>query len=166
MTDNYGTRAEADTYHAARGNAAWASADEATRDVALLIASEWIDGKYRASFPGWKTGLRAQVREWPRTGAFDIERHDIATDEIPVEVENATYEAALRHITTPGSLLTDYTMGQRISSVTVVGAVAVQYEGISGAMDLQLSIPGVDRILAPILTGSPSSGLVGGFIRG
>lgn len=166
MPDIYGTRAEADTYHAARGNASWANATEADRDVALIIASEWIDGKYRTSFPGWKTGLRAQEREWPRTGAYDRERYDIATDEIPVEVRNATYEAALRHITTPGSLLIDYTMGQRISSVTVVGAVSVQYEGLSGAMDLQLSIPIIDRILAPILTAAPSSLLVGSFIRG
>lgn len=166
MTDIYGTRTEADAYHSERGNAAWALATTTVRDAALILASEWIDGKYRASFPGWKTGLRAQEREWPRTGAYDRERHDIATTEIPIEAKNATYEAALREVTTPGSLLTDYTMGKRISSVTVVGAVSVQYEGLSSALDLQLSIPVVDRILAPILTGAVASSLVGQFVRG
>ena len=166
MVDIYGTRAEADTYHTARGNTAWELASTGDRDIALILASEWIDGKYRASFPGWTTGLRAQEREWPRTGAYDYERHDIATDEIPIEAKNATYEAALRHISTPGSLLIDYTLGKRISEVSVSGAVSVKYEGLSSALDLQLSIPAVDRILTPILTKAPSSALVGQFVRG
>lgn len=114
MPDFYSTVAEADAYHEARGNTAWAGT---AKEAALLRASVYIDslglqqlpsGTWVSRFPGVKTGSRAQVREWPRTGAVDYEGTPIPAGEVPIEVRQATYEAALRELTEPGSLNPDY----------------------------------------------------------
>ena len=163
----YGSETNGTTYHTARNNSAWIDADSATRLAALLIASEYIDGKYGESFCGRRTGFRAtQIREWPRTGVYDERTGDtIATDEIPMEVEYATYEAALRHIASPGSLLADVTKGTRISKVSVSGAVSVEYEGISDLNDMQKTIPIIDRLLAPFIDDDDVSPLSGSSER-
>lgn len=92
----YGTVAEADTYHANRGNTKWAEAAEASpdpREGYLTRASDYVDS-YRSRFAGRKTGGRAQEREWPRADATDASGESIPDDEIPYEIEYATYEAA------------------------------------------------------------------------
>lgn len=164
----YGTTGGADTYHTDRGNALWSTLTPTAKAVSLARASEYIDGKYRGAFPGYRTSLRGQEREWPRQGAFDREGNSITSTEIPVEVINATYEAALRDATSSGSLITDVTLGKNIVKAAVEGAVSVEYAGASSAMDLQLTIPAVDRILAPILTGGAglSSALSVASVRG
>lgn len=121
MAENfYGTLAEADEYHAARGNTAWVQGTDAERTASLIRASSYIDGRagqkcasgctYR--WPGTKTGGRAQVLAWPRTGAQDIDGTPIGDDEVPFEVIQATYEGALRELENPGSLLPDVNPSQ------------------------------------------------------
>lgn len=114
--DYYGTVAGADAYHLARGNTAWTGAT-LLKQAALLRASVYVDslgrkqlksGTWVTLFPGTKTGGRAQVRDWPRTNAFDIGGNAIDAGTVPIEVEQATYEAALREVATPGSLSPDY----------------------------------------------------------
>jgi len=164
-TPFYGTVDGADEYHTERGNDGWAG-DTDAKQAALLVASEWIDGKYRASFPGLKVGQRDQVREWPRQGAQDRDGYAIDPDVVPEEVERATYEAALRQLTAPGSLTVDVTLATAIKEVAVEGAVSVKYAGGSGIYDYQLSIPAADRAIAPVLTGqTAASGLVGSTFR-
>lgn len=166
-TPFYGTVVGADDYHTERGNTAWtAITDEDAKTAALVVASEWIDGKYASSFGGLKVGQREQVRQWPRNSAQDRDGYAIANDAVPVEVEHATYEAALRQLAAPGALAVDVTLAQGIREVAVEGAVSVKYAGGSSIYDYQLSIPAVDRAIAPVLTGaSSSSGLVGSTYR-
>lgn len=111
MADYYGSEANADAYHTARGNTAWAGSSPA-KLAALTRASQYVDGMGQCDgmslFPGTKTGGRAQLPAWPRTGATDFSGAAILPDEVPIEVEYATYEAALRELVTPGSLSPDY----------------------------------------------------------
>lgn len=158
MPDHYGTVADADAYFSARGNITWAGIDEDDKASALIRASEWIDGNYRLLFPGWKVGARAQVREWPRVSAYDIYNYLIPSDSIPVEVANATYEAALREAVTPGALSVDFVAADVIKKASVDGAVSVEFGGSGSSADAQVSMPAVDAILAPILTGGGSLG--------
>lgn len=163
MADFYGTNAGADAYFIARGNTTWGALTEPAKASRLLIASEYVDARYRGSFPGIKTGDRTQIRDWPRTGAFDRDYFTIGPTEIPREVENATYEVASRD---PASLRTDATIGKSILQASVDGAVSVTYAGAASVMDLQLSMPSVDATIAPVLTGAGNvSGLVGRFER-
>lgn len=92
----YGTLIAANAYHLARNNTAWADASpDSVKNGALQRASDYIDNTYRARFPGTKTGGRAQLPEWPRTDATDVNGEEIGTTEVPIEIEYATYELAL-----------------------------------------------------------------------
>lgn len=145
----YGTPVAALTYHADRGNTAWITAGTDERAAALLRASEYIDGTYRASFQGYKTGGRAQAREWPRTDAYVFELatwQALDANTVPDEIERATYEAALRELT-PGYLTPDFIPSEGKKSVSVDGAVSVEY----WSPEKQPSIKKIQLILLPLL---------------
>jgi hypothetical protein len=94
MADFYGTEAGFEAYCEARAITAPAGDVE----PALLRASVWLDGTYRDRFSGYRTQQRLQVREWPRYDAIDAECNGIPATEVPVEIIEATYEAALREL--------------------------------------------------------------------
>lgn len=65
--------------------------------------STYIDGTYGDRFSGLPTDGVEQERAWPRTGATAY-GSALAGDIIPLRVVNASYEAALLEVRTPGSL--------------------------------------------------------------
>ncbi len=76
----------------------------------------------------------------------------IQPDEIPEEVERATYEAALRELVAPGSLSPDF-LASEVVTKEKVGPIEVTYA--EAAADAQLPnrpvVPAIDEILAPLL---------------
>lgn len=160
----YGTEAKADTYHTARGNSTW-TGDSDAKETALLRGSEYIDHNFRSSFPGYRAELRDQTREWPRAWAFDYENNAIADDEIPIEVEEATYEAALRELTDPGSLFPDFTPGQQTKREKI-GPIEVEYTSPQGLASAKVLVTRILGILHPVLTGRPNSSVAGVSVRG
>lgn len=160
MPDFYGNVADADAYHAVRANAAWTGEDMA-KQAALIRASAYIDGKFQAQnscgrweslFSGVKAGGRAQALQWPRTGATDTERHEIPAEEIPIEVVQATYEAALREIALPGSLSPDYVASTAIKRQKV-DVLEIEYQAASNTSGVPTRpvITVVDELIAPLL---------------
>ena len=162
----YGTVTAADSYHLARGNSAWTGAD-AVKEIALLRASEYLDARYESMFSGWPVNRRDQVRNWPRSNAFDIYDDAIPDDEIPVEVEYATYELALVELVTPGKLTPTVVQADRKKAVAVSGAVSVTYADALGIEAYRPVITAVDGILAPLLVSQSGSGstLAGRIVR-
>ena len=160
---NYGTLAGFKTYHDARGNV-YSTLDDAQISAALLVASEWLDASYREAFPGCKAGQRAQIRDWPRTDAYDVNDDYLDYLVVPDEVINATYEAALRQGITPGSLSVDFTPNKYKKS-SVDGAVFVEYMQYSYAEESQTKFMIVEEILSNILSGGNSSNLSGSAVR-
>jgi hypothetical protein len=159
MPDFYGTEAAANTYHADRGNVTWAAATSPNKLAALVRASAYIDslgidtrpcGAMLSRFPGRKTGGRAQAAAWPRTGATDIEGDAIAPDVVPLEVERATYEAALRELAAPGSLLPDFTPAQQVKREKV-DVIDVEYAGSTAENPNAPVVSAVLQILAPVM---------------
>lgn len=150
--DYYGSIAGLMAYLLARGRDAPILSDDEYA-AALLVASEWIDAVYGRAFPGYKVGMRSQVRQWPRAGAYDVNAYVIPSDSVPVEVENATYEAAVRHAETPGSLSQDFTPG-KYKSAAISGAVSVTFADFQSASDARTEYVLINQILAPILTGN------------
>ena len=147
---NYGTVAGADTYHIEAGNTAWTGTD-AAKLAALTRASQYVDtlalrqrknGTVYTMFSGVKTGEREQVLAWPRSGAHDVDGTDIEPTVVPVEVEYATYEAALRELIAPGSLSPDYVPAQVIKREKV-DVLETEYVGASG---------GTENPLQPVAT--------------
>ncbi|OEZ02315.1 MULTISPECIES: DnaT-like ssDNA-binding protein [Stenotrophomonas] len=163
----YGTIEGADSYHQARGKAAWEAGSEDARTGALVRATDYIDGRYRvllasgrwsSMFPGVRTAGRGQPNEWPRTGAVDYDGDPIQPDVIPDEVERATYEAALRELVAPGSLSPDYVATETVTREKV-GPIEVSYAdaSVAGQVPNRPVISAIDEILAPLLR-APASG--------
>lgn len=165
MSDFYGTAAGFKTYWMARGGDALilASADDEI-NIALLIGSEWIDAAFRDLFAGIKVGGRDQIRELPRSGMQDIHGYSVASNVVPREGENATYEAAYRQLKTPGIFYRDYTRS-KYKNVAITGAVSIQF-AVGSAYDFQTEMPAIAAVIAPILKIHGSfSGLSGSSSR-
>lgn len=144
----YGTVLDADAYHLARGtDTEWDDIED--KEAALLRASEWVDRNYRSRFAGYKLLGRSQEREWPRYDAYDAANIYIPSDEVPVEVEYATYEAALKEGTTPGTLSPDYDPPIARLKADVV---EIEYAGTSQATEFTT----ISGILSNVLVGGGS----------
>lgn len=166
----YGTLEDADAYHAARGNAAWAAATEPNRLAALQRATDYIDGRYRyqtaggcwkSMFRGTKTGGRAQELEWPRTGATDSDGNLIPDDEVPIEIEHATYEAALLELLNPGSLSPTFVASAMVTREKV-GPIEVAYaesQFVDGWPPNRPVVSAIDDILAGLICDKPLFGV-------
>lgn len=126
MTAFYGTPTGYKAYADARGWS-YVGIDDATITQGLVRSSVYIDGAYRGSFEGRKTGLRAQEREWPRIAGFDIEGFPIIPTEVPVEIENATYEGTKRELASPGSLAPDIEPGGGQLQREKIGPLEFEY---------------------------------------
>jgi len=152
----YGNADDFVEYHEARNRTIPGTWDNDYINAALLVASEWINNIYGSSFIGYKNDFN-QVDEWPRISATTqtIPIYTFPEDAIPDRVVYATYEAAFRQATTPGSLQTDYTPG-KYKSVTVQGAISVDYAQFSSSAEAQTQIGIVDSLLEPLL--DPTSG--------
>lgn len=152
----YGTEDAFETYCAERGYTIPAGDVE----TALTRASMFIDANFK--FMGQKTGGRDQQRAWPRDGAQDAEGYGYNGDEVPWQIEHATYEAALRELTTPGSLLPDVTPGKLKTAVTV-GSVSVTYNngGVQGEKPVLTVLGGILASLLGSTSPSPMFGSSG-----
>lgn len=170
MAKYYGSPTEFELYAMERAYDLPADIDFDDVTAALIVASVWLDGRMIGQLGSTlKTGGRAQERQWPRQGFVDGYGDAIGVNEVPREVEHATYEAAFRQLATPGALNVDFTLAKSYKSVSIDGAVSVTYAGASSADDAQLSIPIVDRILAPLLSSVQAtavSSMSGRLIRG
>ena len=156
----YGTLEGGEEYHETRGNLEWLNLDEDAREAARVRASMYLDVLYAPRFPGTKTGGADQIDQWPRTGATYIDGTPIASDEVPREMEWATYEAMAREQATPGSLAPDVAWDKKKVLTEVKG---IKWEVIKPAEDanpLQGYLPVfpiIEGLLYPILTGPPSA---------
>lgn len=162
MADFYGTLAGALAYHAARGNAAWEKSSDALRTTALIRATTYIDG-FRGRFPGYKAGRRGQALEWPRMDAYDTAGEQIPSDAVPIEIESATYEAALRELAKPGSLLADTAAGIRRKRVKA-GPVDIETEYAGAGLGAPGTITTIESILSGLL--GARSFFTGAAVRG
>ena len=161
--DSYVALVEADAWHTDRGHAAWTGAD-GVKETALRRATSWIDATFGFRFSGAKASGRAQSLAWPRIGATDADGLAISSDEIPVEIKRATFEAALRELVSPGSLNPDIvpvtTTGGAVKRVRKkVGPLETETEYTEGGSS-EMSQP-----IFPVIEGI-LAGLIGrGFMR-
>lgn len=149
----YGTTAAFKTYQTDRGRTVLASWTDAMIAAALLVASEWLDAAYANLWSGVQTAGYAQDRQWPRTGAVTNtpDAYAFGTTEIPVQVPSATYEAAFRQMTSPGSLSVDFTPSKFLEA-RVEGAITVKYNNtIISASDVQTQIGVIQSLMYPLI---------------
>lgn len=153
----YGTDEGFTTWASELGHAVPAGTISAARQRGSLF----VDGTYGPRFSGTPTGGAEQEREWPRTGAVDRYGNAIDPATVPTRVVNASYEAALRELQSPGSLAPDVTPGKVKKRVKVEGAVEVEYAvGKGTAAEQQPVITVIDGLLAPLLVAPVPDALV------
>lgn len=141
--------ADATTYHAARGNAAWAALALAAQESALRQATDYMEQVYGLRWTGYRM-TDSQALSWPR--GF-VPRLPSMTGQlywpdnaVPVIVANACAELALKAST--GALAPDIA---RLKARTKVGPLEVWYEPNSPAY---AQYRAVDNMLAQFLNGS------------
>jgi len=163
-SESYVSVSDAASYAAARG-LTFPTSPEAPAEQALRRATTWLDAAYRASFPGARTNGRSQPLQWPRTEAYDRDGEEIASDEIPVEIINATIEAAVRELASPGSLSPDVTPAETTKRMKA-GSVEIEYfEPSSPSTDQRPIVSVVDDILSGLLAVNRGPVLFGTAVR-
>lgn len=140
--DSYVSVADADAYHTAMGNAAWASATSDEKEVALRRATQYMDTIFQ--YRGERLFPTVQALEWPRDSHY--------FDDIAWRLEKACAELALRALS--DDLVTDREP-QTIKSETVgpLQTVYADVERFGGQMDY----PVVNGYLRPLRRGSGMS---------
>lgn len=151
-SDSYASLVDALAYHASRGNAAWAAASDTDREPALRRATVWLDASYRDRWPGLRVYRRLQALEWPRSAVFDRDGWAVDYTTIPPEITQATCEAALRELATPGSLSPDYVASQQVAA-TSAGPVSVTFRDVGGVGAVLPILTVVDAILGRLIMG-------------
>ena len=141
------------TYHADRGNAAWAVLTTAQQEQALRRATDYMERVYKAQWQGLRVN-NTQALDWPRVGVTANGYYVLSTI-VPIPVQRACAELAIRAST--GDLLSD-TNQQKIK--TKVGDIEVEYDKNS-PQATQYSA--VDALLSPYL--STNSGIAHRIVR-
>lgn len=159
--DSYGSLTDADTYHAARGNSAWAAMSAENKEAAARRAADYMLQVYRARWKGYRKST-TQTLDWPREMVFlDPSVNGIGVDAaqfgygfgytsvipnnvVPVEVKNAWAELALRAAS--AALAPDLS---RLTTSEKVGQIAVTYDNYLGPAFVQFRA--VDLLLQPFM---------------
>ena len=113
MSD-YGTTAEADAYL----GLPWSSLTTAQKEASLTKAEAYLDSM------DWQGSLTAtsQTIAWPRTGVYDKEGREVASDSVPADITSAFFECA--KLDSTGELF--YTPEAQVTSKSVsAGSVSV-----------------------------------------
>jgi hypothetical protein len=141
--ESYCTLAFANTYHANRGNTAWDALDDIDdKEPALRKATEYMGQVYRLKW----LGLRAdddQALDWPRIGVVTGDEITIDDDVVPLEVQRACAELALKAAS--GALLSDLTQ-QKV--MVKIGSITSQYDPYSPQYK---RYPAIDGMLSAYL---------------
>lgn len=150
--ETYISTSDADTYHAARGNAAWGSLSADSKEAALRRATDYMGQAYRLRWAGQRA-TSTQALDWPRTGAV-VDGYDVPTDAVPVAVARACAVLALTASTE--DLSPDL---ERAIKRERVDVIETEYDTASPQAKRYRA---VDQLLAPYLAGAGALPVVRG----
>jgi hypothetical protein len=154
--------ADCDTYHAARGSAAW-TGEDADKESAIRRATAYLSRS--VTWTGVRTHGRSQALAWPRSGCVDAEGYGIASNEIPGEIVDACAELALIELETPGALSPVITPSDAVKSETI-GPISVEYANpLAGVNEHRAASAMVRDLIAPFVCGRGASPIVGTLYR-
>lgn len=151
--ESYISVADADTYHAGRGNTSWTGLTEPQKEQRLRIATDYMVEVYRTRWAGLRVST-AQALDWPR---YDVPRRDAGGfpdyyphDQVPDAVKRACAELAAR--ATPGtSLAADVAP---LATRVKVGPIEKEYDAAARQTTWYRA---VDGLLAPFLATTGAS---------
>ena len=138
----YISTADADAYHLARSNAAWAEATTGVKEAAILEATTWLNGQ---SWKGRKVASRTMA--WPRADVVDGDGWPVATGTVPEVVGMACAELAGEIVAGSDPLAVQ---GRAMSEMSV-GPISISYE--QGAAKAP-TFPAVTALLRGLVYGA------------
>lgn len=138
--------------YAAETGRTFATSPELPAQQAIVRATAYIVGEFRGQWRGSPVNGRSQRMPWPRIGALDDDGDDIPEDEIPLEVQQAVAEAAIREIASPGSLAPDVsTSGDQVKRVRKkLGPLETETEFFVST-NTAPEIPVIAALIAPLI---------------
>lgn len=146
--DSFVSLADCEASHLAINGVAWAGTD-VDKEAAIRRASQYLSA---LKWVGNKN-TREQALAWPRTNAVDADGFDIASDEVPIEVADATCLLAFFELDNPNGLFPQFTAGQAQQSVTV-GPISVSFATARSVEDVRPVITAaMDRIRGLLSSG-------------
>lgn len=157
--ESYVSVSDCEAYCTAKG-LVFASGSTTDKETALRRATDAIDAIYRSRFPGVRRKYRNQAKEWPRLGAADASGYPVPYDAVPVEIKNATCEAAVRELAEAGTMAPDLDRGGAIRRIKA-GSVEVEY-GANASAGSVFTV--IDGLLSGLLR--PASVYLGVSARG
>lgn len=150
---SYISVADADAYHLARGNTAWAVATEANKEAALVRATSALDGLYSSRWPGRRYN-QDQALDWPRYDAWDRDGYPLVG--VPQRIKDATSAAALVELSEAGALSKSQERGGSIRREKI-GSIETEYAPGAPAGTVY---PAITQALARIVRGSSGLSIV------
>ncbi|MCA3009805.1 MAG: hypothetical protein INH34_15635 [Phycisphaerales bacterium] len=157
---SYCTIAFANAYLTNYGTpAAWTAATNATKETALMAATRALDVRYGGRWVGYRYST-TQALDWPRDYAYDAAGELIASDVVPLRVQQATAVLAALHVQgvtiNPTTRTTGDIKSESLSSASG-SSKSVTYAGTKPA---ETQLVEAERMLATagLISGSSSWG--------
>lgn len=153
-SNSYVTAAEVKAFI---GTIALPAATDSEIERAAILATRYLDGKYRDRWKGTRTVPTIQPLEWPRLavnvgtgyipGQYVVDRQALyyyPSSQIPQEIKDATCELALRALIAP--LAADIAATDRVKRKKID---VLETEYVTG--NFQPSYPAVDQLISRFL---------------
>ncbi len=147
--ESYISVSDADTYFAARGNAAWDALITSAKESALRAGADYLTATYGEQWKGARVTAE-QALDWPRK-CVKAYGFDVAADSVPQSVARANAEMAVRAsagelVSDQGAQVTQETVGP-ITVVYAAGArQGVKYAAVDGLLSALLRAGGAGSI--------------------
>jgi hypothetical protein len=152
----------ADEYHTAMGNPTW-TGEDTLKEAAIRRATAFLSNSYQ--WQGYKRQGRPQSLAWPRVDVVDREGWGVAFDAVPIEIQKATAEIALRELVSPGSMNPDFLATDQVKREKV-GQLEVEYlNANTSAQSARPVLLIVQDIIGPLLRAGAGNSLVGSAYR-
>ncbi len=147
--ESYLSLSEANAYHTAHsGSTAWSQAQDADKERALRLATQYLDVRYGTKFSGIRI-CGTQALLWPRMNVVDNDGYYLLSNEVPAAIKNACAEAALRVIN-GDNLFADQDEPGTIASESVkVGSIEQSTTYIGGRSQTK-KYPIIDGLVRPL----------------
>jgi len=130
--NSFVTVAEADQYVEDHGaDATWTAANQATKEEALRLGTQYVDLKFGGRFVGTKA-RRDNALCWPRYSAVDEDGYAVLSTEIPPAVRHAAVEAALRRLAGDELLGAIANPGELAAESVSVGPISESLQYVGG----------------------------------
>lgn len=123
--------------------------DNVDLEAALIRATSWLDSY--VNWSGARTNGRNQGLQFPRKDMYDAEGYLIDSEGIPIEIKKALTYATIKEASQAGILSPEIQKSKTVKSVSVDGAVSLEYADAVTLEDQRLVLTAVDDILKTLV---------------